>query len=193
MFLVTCTRLYKPLCRSVRQLVGRSVGQKLIARSTQLMAIGLVICVLWLRVRNASKGIHPDFSFLFSALFSSTPSPPRPPGSDMDFRQVLTSLRTSLLTLDLSQNIFPPCHLDALCSAFERGRIPGDSGPPLSDLNLANTNVEEFHIKRLLNSCENLSTINLSGSRALPRDMKKLYQGEAFLELKRLMAMDGDD
>ena len=111
----------------------------------------------------------------------------------MDFRQVLTSLRTSLLTLDLSQNIFPACHLDALCSAFERGRIPGDSGPPLADLNLANTNVEESHVKRLFVSCDNLTSINLSGSRALPRDMKKMFQGDAFFRLKRQLTLDGDD
>ena len=105
----------------------------------------------------------------------------------MDFRQLLTSLRTTLLTLDLSQNIVSPAHLEALCAAFERGRLAGDSGPPLSDLNLASTNVEESHVRRLLASCDNLSSINLSGSRALPRDMKKLYQGDAFLELKSQM------
>ena len=110
--------------------------------------------------------------------------PPHPLGSDMDFRQLITSLRTTLQTLDLSQNIFPSTHLDALCAAFERGRLAGDSGPPLSDLNLATTNVEESHVRRLLASCDNLSSINLSGSRALPRDMKKLYQGDAFVELK---------
>ena len=37
-FLVACTRLYKPLCRSV----GPSVRLSLIARRTRLMAIGLV-------------------------------------------------------------------------------------------------------------------------------------------------------
>ena len=37
-FFVACTRLYKPLCRSV----GQSVGPSLNARSTWLMAIGLV-------------------------------------------------------------------------------------------------------------------------------------------------------
>ena len=42
-FLVACTRLYKLLCPSVRQLVGRSVGPSLLAWSTQLMAIGLVM------------------------------------------------------------------------------------------------------------------------------------------------------
>ena len=45
-FLVACTRLYKPLCRSVRLSVGpsvsRSIGRSLIARSTRLMAIDLV-------------------------------------------------------------------------------------------------------------------------------------------------------
>ena len=46
-FLVACTRLYKPLCRSVGRSVGLSVGlsvgPSLNARSTRLMAIGLVI------------------------------------------------------------------------------------------------------------------------------------------------------
>jgi len=39
-FLVACTRLYKPLCRSVGRSVGRSVRR--CSRSTRLMAIGLV-------------------------------------------------------------------------------------------------------------------------------------------------------
>ena len=43
-FLVACTRLYQPLL--VGRSVGRSVCRKLIARSTRLMAIGLVSIVL---------------------------------------------------------------------------------------------------------------------------------------------------
>ena len=39
LFLVACTRLHKPLCRSVRP----SVRPSLLARSTRLMAIGLVV------------------------------------------------------------------------------------------------------------------------------------------------------
>ena len=39
-FLVTCTRLYKPLCRSVRRSFRPSVRR--CSRSTRLMAIGLV-------------------------------------------------------------------------------------------------------------------------------------------------------
>ena len=42
-FIVACTRIYKPLCRSVSQSVRWSVGPSLIARSTQLTAIGLVL------------------------------------------------------------------------------------------------------------------------------------------------------
>ena len=41
-FLITSMQLYKPLCQSICPLVGPLVGQKLFARSTQLMAIGLV-------------------------------------------------------------------------------------------------------------------------------------------------------
>ena len=49
-FLVACTRLYKPLCRLVRLsvcwLVRQSVHLSLLAWSTRLMAIGLV--VVWM-------------------------------------------------------------------------------------------------------------------------------------------------
>ena len=48
LFLVACTRLYKPLCRTVGRSVGPSVRR--CSRSTRLMAIGLVrIFCPWLK------------------------------------------------------------------------------------------------------------------------------------------------
>ena len=104
-------------------------------------------------------------------------------GSDMDFRQLMTSLRSSLLTLDLSQNIFPEPHLDALCLAYERAEWAEDAPPPLSDLNLSCTNVEYAHVGRIVSACKKLTSLDLSGSRALPRNMKKLYEGAAVQSL----------
>jgi len=42
-FLVACTRLYKPLCRSVRRSVRRPDGPSPLAWSTRLTAIGLYV------------------------------------------------------------------------------------------------------------------------------------------------------
>ena len=55
--LVACTRLYKPLCRSVRRSVGRSVGR--CSQSTRLMAIGLVF------FSNRGRDFKKDFNKLF--------------------------------------------------------------------------------------------------------------------------------
>ena len=61
-FLVACTRLYEPICRSVGLSVSLSVGPSLNACSTRLMAIGLVLIEV---TQRQSTCIFSNFDFRF--------------------------------------------------------------------------------------------------------------------------------
>ena len=68
-FLVACTQLYKPHCwsvgRSVGLFIGRSIGPSLNARSTRLMAIGLVSLLSIVNPFFFALYLSSFFSFFF--------------------------------------------------------------------------------------------------------------------------------
>lgn len=55
--------------------------------------------------------------------------------------------------------------------------------PKLHTLDLNNTNITALGLKRVLNGCPNLTDLNLSSCRGLPRGIKQRHQGEGVLKL----------
>uniref|UniRef100_A0A1B6CKE6 F-box domain-containing protein n=1 Tax=Clastoptera arizonana TaxID=38151 RepID=A0A1B6CKE6_9HEMI len=61
---------------------------------------------------------------------------------------------------------------------------------PLKILNLCGSSVSLEPVRNILLNCPQLYSLNLSSCRALPRGMKRLYEGEPLVELRALMLKD---
>ncbi|XP_067006758.1 F-box/LRR-repeat protein 6 [Anabrus simplex] len=86
----------------------------------------------------------------------------------------------SLVEMDLAWSTATE-PLDAAVSALaERGEES-----PLRTLDLCGSSVNLPPVKAVLMQCPRLTSLNLSSCRALPRGMKRLYQGPALEELRR--------
>lgn len=81
----------------------------------------------------------------------------------------------SLEVLDLSQNKTVEDEDMELLKNFGM--------PKLHTLDLNNTNITALGLKSVLNGCPNLTDLNLSSCRGLPRGVKQRHQGEAVLKL----------
>lgn len=84
-----------------------------------------------------------------------------------------------MIDIDLSWNVsdesVTSC-LEALCSANEESQ--------LRSIQLRGSAVQFESVKKLLQSCPNLETIDLQSCRGLPRGIKRAYAASEFFKLK---------
>ncbi|XP_074841655.1 F-box/LRR-repeat protein 6 [Carettochelys insculpta] len=162
--------------------VTNSILQKILHVSTRLRVLDLRGCC-----RVTPRGLQelpcPDLEQLYLGLYCSTNHLVLP----SEGSYLLTwKWQHSLQELDLARQSFSERDLEHAMAAFRQG----SSRAVLRSLSLIGTKVTVCTVSALIISCPDLSYLNLSSCRYLPRGMKKVYRGQEGIRqcLRKLLA-----
>ncbi|XP_072911207.1 F-box/LRR-repeat protein 6 [Hemitrygon akajei] len=158
------------LATSSFSLVTDEVLVKLLHLSTKLRTLDLRGCY---RITSASLQLLPcqDLSRLFLGLYCSTTTLLL---AKQGSEQIALKWRHSLEELDITGQCYKEKDLELAV-----GILAGTEGNViLRSLNLAGTKVTLDAIRVVVSGCSQLSYLNLTSCRCLPRGLKRIYRGQ---------------